>query len=331
MIAPFQLRKRQTLIAPLGVRFWDVATGAYVNKGMRVMVYRNDDRLHATQASPNRSGTYVLHQASGLREFEMGGGPPFTDTVPLRHPFTIEVTDEERRFLPLKFEAELPCKGLFNWQQTTTAQAPLDPPAGNPGVPVYSSILRTAPAGMAVLRAELYESPGEVTDEVPQTPAAWAMLEARFGGRLLGRGIADEKGRVALIFAYPAPRDSGGSASGSPVGEFTAGPPFLQQEWTIQLQAFYAPNVFLSPPTPFSPPSNSSRDNEAGVPILSDILNQSPASLFLEEAQTEPLTEVTLRYGPKFFVPLSSAPVGSPPNPKALSILFVSPAGSPPS
>jgi hypothetical protein len=262
----------------------------------------------------------------------MGAGPPFTDTAPARQPFTVEVTDEERRFLPLKFEADLPCKGLFNWQETTAAQAPLDPPAGNPGVPLYSSTLRTAPAGMAVLRAELYEASDEVIGEVRQTiPAAWAMLEAHSGGRLLGRGIADEKGRIALIFPYPAPHDSGGSTSGSPTGEFTAGLPFRQQEWPIQLQVFYEPDVFLSPPAPFSPPSKAPGDNEAAVPSLSDILNQSPASLFLDEAQTEPLTEVALRYGPSVFVPLSSPPVGSPPNPKALSILFVSTAGSPPS
>jgi hypothetical protein len=333
MIEPFQLRKRQMLIAPLGVKFWDVATGAYVGNGMRVVVYRNDDRLHATQASVNRSGTYVLHHASGLREFEMGMGPAFTDTLPPRQPFTIEVTDEQRRFLPLKFEADLPCKGLFNWQETMTGQVPLDPPAGNPGVPLYSSSMRAAPAGMAVLRAELYESPSEVTNEVPQTtPAAWAMLEARRGGRLLGRGIADERGRVALIFAYPAPEDSGRPSSGSPAREFTASLPFRQQEWTIELQAYYEPQVISSPPVPFSPqPSNFSSDDKASVPILGDILKQSPADLFLDEGQTEPLRDVTLTYGPKVFVPLSSPPVGSPPNPKALSILFVSPAGSPPS
>ena len=327
MIEPLQLRKRQMLIAPLGVKFWDVATGAYVSDGMRVMVYRNDDRLHPTQASPNRSGTYVLHRASGLREFEMGVGPPFTDTSPPRRPFTVEVTDDERRFLPLKFEADLPCQGLFNWQETMTEAVPLDPPAGNPGVPLYSSTLRTAPVGMAVLRSELYESPSQAVNEVRQiTPAAWAMLEARSGGRLLGRGIADEKGRVALIFAYPAPHDSGGSSSASPAGEFTASLPFRQQEWAIQLQAYYEPHV-NSPPQS----SNSASDDQAGVPILSHILKQSPVNLFLDEAQTEPLQEVMLRYGPKVFVPLSSSPISSPPNPKALSILFVSPAGSPPS
>ena len=39
MIGPFQLLERQMLIAPLGVRFWDVATGAYVGDGLRVVAY----------------------------------------------------------------------------------------------------------------------------------------------------------------------------------------------------------------------------------------------------------------------------------------------------
>jgi hypothetical protein len=327
MIEPFQLLKRQMLIAPLGLRFWDVATGAYVSNGLRVTAYPDNDRLHMTQASPNRSGTYVLHQASGLREFEMGvGNPQFTDSLPERQPFTVEVRDEERRFLPLKFEAHLPCKGLFEWQKAMTEPVPLDL-AGSPSVPLFSSILRAVPAGMAVLRAELYESPSEEINEIRITkPAAWAMVEARSGGRLLGRGIADERGRIALIFAYPTPQDSIISFGSSPAGPFEVGPPFQRQEWTIQLQAYYEPTALSSPPAPLSPPqpSSSLSKDDASIPKLSDVLQQSPVSLFLDEAQTEPLTEVTLMYGPKVVVPVFGSPLSSPPNPVPLSNLFVS-------
>ncbi|MDX6406394.1 MAG: hypothetical protein QOH70_3849 [Blastocatellia bacterium] len=330
MIEPFQLLERQMLIAPLGVRFWDVATGAYVSSGLTVRVYRDDDHLHSNQASPNASGTYVLHHASGMRLFELGvGNPQFTDSLPASQPFMVEVTDVERRFIPLKFEAGLPCKGLFDWQKTITEGLPLDPPVNNPSVPLYSSTMRTAPPGMALLRAELYESPAEEINDVRKTkPAAWAMIEARSGGRLLARGIADEKGRIVLIFAYPAPHDSSSSFSTSPAGPFTAGLPFRQQEWAIQLEAFYEPSALSPPPASLSPlqPFGSSSGDEPSIPILSDILKQSPVNLFLDEAQTEPLTEVTLSYGPKVFVPSLSSPVGSPPNPRTLSVLFVSPA-----
>ncbi len=39
------------------------------------------------------------------------------------------------------------------------------------------------------------------------TPAAWALVEASYEGQVLGRGIADERGCVNLIFAYPPPVD----------------------------------------------------------------------------------------------------------------------------
>lgn len=309
MIGTFQLLERQTLIAPLGVRFWDATTGASVSDGLRVTAYPNDDRLHSTQASPNRSGTYVLHHASGLREFELSlDDPSFTDVLPPRRPFTVEVRDEQRRFLPLKFGADLPFKGLFQ----LPAGLPIDLSV-SPGVPLFSSTMRTAPAGMAVLRAELYEAPGVQANGITK-PASWAMLEARSDGKLLSRGIADDQGRIVLIFAYPKPHDSISSFRSSPAGPFTARIPFLKQEWAIQLEAFYEPG-----------------NSAANIPNLSDILDQASTDLFLDEALAEPLTEVTLMYGPKVFVSPSSSPLSSPFNQVPLSILFVGPAGSPPS
>jgi len=255
------------------------------------------------------------------------GHPEFTDLLPPRRRFTVEVRDERRHFLPLKFAAELPCKGVFRWR-TTVPRAPLDLPDNSQGVPLYSSILRPAPPGMAVLRAELYEAPrpGSTDAAIPK-PAAWAMLQARSGGRLLGRGIADEQGRIALIFAYPAPQSSISSSSSSPAGEFRRSRPFLQQGWPIQLQAFYEPNALSSPPASSPPqPSGFTREGEPNIPNLTDILEQPSINLFLDAAQTEPLTEVTLMYGPKVFVAPLSSPVSSPPNPTPLSILFVSSA-----
>ena len=77
---------------------------------------------------------------------------------------------------------------------------------------------------MAVLRVELYESPiPEVNGVRIKKPAARAMVEARYSGRLVGRGIADDKGRVAVIFAYPPPHDSISPFGSSPAGTFTAG------------------------------------------------------------------------------------------------------------
>jgi hypothetical protein len=322
MIEPLQWFKRQTLIAPLGVKFWDVASGVYVSSGLSVRAYPDGDSLRATEARLNRSGTYVLHHASGLREFELGvGGGELTDSLPARRRFTVEVKDNERRFLPFAFEAELPCKGLFRWN-APAERAPLDPP-GNLSVPLYSTMLHPAPAGMAALRAEIYEASTEEIDGVrSRRPAAWAMLEARNEGLLLGRGIADEQGRVQLIFAYPPPHDSHISSPLSPPGAFATGQPFLKQTWAIQLQAFYELVPQLSPPSPLTLSGEAGR----ALPLLNQLLHQQPANLFLDEEQTEPVMEVTLMYGSKVFVHPSSSNVGSPPDPTPLSTLFVRPA-----
>ncbi|HEY0004491.1 MAG TPA: hypothetical protein VGB17_06740 [Pyrinomonadaceae bacterium] len=337
MIETFQQLERQTLIAPLGVRFWDVAFGAYVRGGLTVSAYPAGDPSGATDAMPNRSGTYVLHHAKGLREFEMGlSKVEFTETTPERWRFTVEVRDLERRFVPVAFEAWLPFKGFFRWQATTLERTPLDPP-DELSIPLYSSIQRGAPAGMAVLRLELYEASAsetesETDEERSRKPAAWAMLEARSGGRLLGRGLADEQGRMMLVFAYPSPQNTSNPVGSAP-GSFSAGLPFLKQEWTIELQAYYGPDALLSPPSPPSPPGSPPSSVVAGsqLPDLSRLLDQPPADLFLDEAQMETVTEVSLMYGPNFFVHPSGSNAGSPLNPIPLSILFITPADSPPS
>ena len=145
--------------------------------------------------------------------------------------------DLERRFLPFSFVAELPFKGLYNWT------SPLDPAPASPpdlprNVPLYSAPTRRAPAGMAVVRAEL-------RDAVLDAPAAWAVVEARLEGQLLARGFADERGQLALIFPYPAPlKFPPVSPPDSP--PTAQGPPLMQQEWHITLSAAYAPQ---SPPS----------------------------------------------------------------------------------
>lgn len=316
MIEPFRLLERQTLIAPFGVKFWDVASGVHVSNGLQVLAYPGTHRLHSTPAFSNRSGSaYVLHHAWGMRKFELGlSNAPFPESPPASQRYTIVVNDENRRFLPVRFSADLPSAGIFRWPMGVQ-RTPLDPMDGS--IPLYPSTLRAAPAGLAVLRAELHQS-------LNGARASWAMMEARFNGRLIGRGIADEQGRITLIFAYPPPQDPISSSVSSPPGNVTARLPFRKQEWTIQLSAFYEPTVLS---LPLSPPSDSPRRDDLSVPELSDIFKQSPANLFLDEAKTVPLTEVQLRYGPKVFVSPGSAIVSSPPNPIPLSILFVSPAG----
>ncbi len=74
MSTPSQIVGRQTLVAPLGLRFRDAATGASVSQGLRVTLYPTANPARRTRAFVNGSGVYVAHRAAGLRVSEIGRG-----------------------------------------------------------------------------------------------------------------------------------------------------------------------------------------------------------------------------------------------------------------
>ena len=291
--------ERVTLTAPLGLRFQDVVTGEFVSAGLTVLAYRPGAPARRFQLAANRSGVYALHHAAGLTDFERRElddvwRPPLPQQT-----FVIEVTDQERRFLPFQFEVELLARGLYRWVSPMTGS----PVGSEPGVPLYSAASRQVPAGMAVARAEL-------RDVIRSKPASWAALETHYNGRLLGRGIADEMGRVAVIFPYPAPR---ASPFASPLGSPPAcsGKPLFSQEWSLELRAFYSP-----PASPLEPP-------EAALPDLRSALGQNQAALWEDVALTTPVTEAVLSYGRELI--LRSRDDGVSP-PARASVLFITPA-----
>jgi hypothetical protein len=498
MSTPFKIVGRQTLVAPLGLRFRDAATGAAVSQGLRVMLYPTANPSRRTRAYANGSGVYVAHRAAGLRESEMGAGDAeFWKAPPSSVPFTVEVVDEERRYLPYSFPATLPAKGIGTWTwplaeavsrqppepaaslvddfddnargahwklgtlntpasvfdqsvtvveqggrleimpladadgshyngyvsvsgwnltdaratvevaqtavgvaqtlftlaadannwfrflveagrlnfQTRTGGALISPgvthdpaeqrfwrlrhdargdrvvfetsgdgaswverralarpfavtsllveldagtaakvPApgkavfdnfrmeANPAaaLPLFSAPTRSGAGGLATLRASLW-------DTVADAPAAWAMLEARIAGQPTVRGLADELGRVALIFPYPGPATFAEQSPPPPSA------PFTKQEWPVQLFASYLPQR----PVPT-------------LPSLPDALAQPRAKLWADSALTTPLTQATLRSGQELVVrsfdTSPEAPLGGTP----LSVLLITPAGFPP-
>ena len=66
MSTPPQIIGRQTLVAPLGLRFRDAATGATVSQGLRVTLYPTANPARRTQAFVNNSGVFVAHRALPL-------------------------------------------------------------------------------------------------------------------------------------------------------------------------------------------------------------------------------------------------------------------------
>jgi hypothetical protein len=133
MNAPFQLLERQTLVAPLGLRFRDAATGELVGGGLSVTIHPTDDPSRRATGFVNRSGVYVVSHAAGLREVEFGAGDKaFWDAPPTKRNFTVEVSDSEGRFLPYSFQTTLPFKGIHTWTWPlgeASAQGPPEPAA----------------------------------------------------------------------------------------------------------------------------------------------------------------------------------------------------------
>jgi hypothetical protein len=317
MATPFITLDRLTMVAPLGLRFHDTVSGNVVGDGLSVWAYPPEKPAAKQRALGNRRGVYVLHHGYGLRGIENGDGTQlYWDNNPPSRDFVIQVSDDERRFQPFQFTATLPVRGVFEWNGFDDS-----PPSARSSVPLFSSPVRNVPGGMAVIRAELW-------DTAVDGPAAWAVFEAYDAGRRIAQGVADEKGRVVLIFSYPAPITfASPSPPGSPLGSppVASGPPLTEQVWPLGLRALYTP---VRPVSPVSSPLNSTEPDQS-FPDLRFTLSQPEATLWADAALSEVLLETNLRFGRELI--LKSRPIlGSPLSATRDSVLFITPAVSPP-
>ena len=265
--------ERISLASPFGVRFWDDVLGAFIADGLSVELYpqgRPRDRIAAT---PNQAGVFHAQGLPGFVEFERGSG------MVAPRPFTIEVTDRNDRFVPFDLHETLPISGGLVVQ------------GGETMIRLISSPTRTVSAGTAVVRAELW-------DAIAKAPAAWAMLEVSLGGARLGRGVADDEGRVAVVFPYPEP-----PLLPAPAGSPVLSPPY-EPQWTLDVRAFYLPTA--------TPPKR---------PDLQPTLNQPPATLWSDALRTAPLTQTTLRQGHETV--LKTSPAAASPQEDTRSRMFL--------
>jgi hypothetical protein len=283
-----------TRVTPLGLRFWDAVTGAVVADGLAVTAYPPGGGRRVS-AYTTRSGVFVLQGLPGLRDLEEGeGDAAYWDFLPPGRRFVLEVVDREGRFQPFTFTADLPARGLLTWR----CEKASPPESAAAFVPLFSTAARTVPAGTAVLRADLW-------DPWAQVPAAWAVLEVRAPGRPPVRGIADGRGRVAVLFPYPEPTSPFPDLGSPPAG---AAAPFTAQEWPLEVRAAYAP-----------------QDPAPAIPDLCDTLGQPPADLWADSFQIEPLTGAVLKLGQELIVRTRDAGRLTP-----LPVLYITPAASPP-
>ncbi|HEY3496563.1 MAG TPA: hypothetical protein VGK73_17815 [Polyangiaceae bacterium] len=253
--------------AALGVRFFDPVTKSFVADGLSVTATTLLAPPIRCQAQRNRSHVFVFHRLPGLARFEFSEaaeGEAFSEPgVDLR----IEVSDGLDRFLPFSFEAGAPERGLFALR---CVDSPLSPLADDPAVDLFSAPAREPGALFARVRAELW-------DPDQDAPAAWAYVEAQVENGPTVRGLADERGRVALFFAYPEPIDLVPGTFSRPLA---LSPPLVEQRWNVELAVHYAPE---------RPPPK--------VPDLCSAFSRPKALLWADFARTVPLEPLELRFG----------------------------------
>jgi hypothetical protein len=258
--------ERFSKVAPLGVRFWDAITHKSIGDGLIVSAYRplQPDRRFALTL--NRADVFVLQNVPGLRDVEFGDGDQaYWDALPAPQSFVIDVFDTTNRFLPFTFTADVPTRDLFEW----TCGSPPEPS----GVPLFSTPVRSISGGYGVIRADLRDESQFDTRTQEYAPAAWAVMEAWYDGQRVGRGLADQQGRIVVLFPYPEPINPPISSPPTPRTALTS------QVWPVELRVFYS-----ALPAPQSPD-------------LCAALTQSPATLLSALSPPTPLTTVNVAYG----------------------------------
>lgn len=191
---------------PLGFAFRDASDRSLVDDGLAVRVADAARPWRTTLLAPTPSGTWMTPRLPGL-DVVLAESP--ADWPAHQRSFVVTVEDELRRFLPMRFSADLPVRGRFAWPSWAGfAAGPIGPllPAGAPAdytpdyLPLFPAIARGAPGPRATVRAQLAVRQPDGSDR----PASWAAMTVTVAGVVIGLGIADAGGAIAVSGAYPA-------------------------------------------------------------------------------------------------------------------------------
>jgi hypothetical protein len=218
---PHTVLERLTIVAPFGLGFWDAATARLVSDGLRVRVRRTDGPYarDVTEAVAGRSGIFVPHTLFGARALV---DPSPTGPVSPPERLLVEVRDALDRYLSFVMHVTGSRDDHFAVLECASAGA-------GPYVPLFPLPSRPMAAGMTAVRASL-------KDADTGQPAEGAVLEVREGGRLIGRGVADARGEVAVVFAYPeVPAPPAWSPPRSPPAPVQ----LARQRWTLDVAVRY--------------------------------------------------------------------------------------------
>lgn len=227
----YQELEEITTFTPLGIRFWDPALDQQIRDGLHVRGRRRGQRQSVAATRTDRD-IYVFHFLPGLRDVVNSDRGNTGDSPALSLDYVIGVQDLRGRFNPVAFAVSLPLpyRGLF--------MAGADENSGDTfhGVHLYSAPTRTAATTYGMLHAE-------IVDALSGEPANHAVVEVVFFDGTMSTGIADERGRVAVIAPLPPLMEG---FVGSPV--VGPGRPLQTQSWDLRVAVRYQPGALESLP-----------------------------------------------------------------------------------
>ena len=189
-----------------GFVFRDSSDLSVVEDGLDIAVRDKAHPERVARLLPTASGTWMTPRVPGFGA-ELAGRPVHGPS--LARLFTVDVVDRLHRYLPARFEAGLPRRGRFVWPAWAGLDRPrIRPllPAGAPAdfvpdyLPLFPAIARPARAARATVRAQLtFRRP-----DGRERPAGWAAVTVSIAGAVVGLGVADAGGAVAVSFPYPS-------------------------------------------------------------------------------------------------------------------------------
>ena len=234
-MAPISIIERFSIVAPLGLCFHDAATGERVADGLEISHYPANSGIGKTKLRFFRTVTVfmfckkspdskIFHTARAMMNFGK--------IIRLKNRISSKFPILNKRFQPFQFTLKLPVKGIYKWENIP----PTSPNKNLESIPLYSAPTRKISGGMSVVRAQLREVVGD--------PASWAVLEARFNGILVARGIADRDGQIVLMFPSLSPQINPIISPPSNATRIS----LAEQNWNLDLTVKYQPNIFQTSP-----------------------------------------------------------------------------------
>ncbi|MCA9932360.1 MAG: hypothetical protein KC415_00445 [Anaerolineales bacterium] len=185
--------ERVTTYTPLGLCFWDAVTDSQISDGLRVTARLLNQPHRRVAAFRTGSGFYAFRDLPGLRALEY----PQNDVVPLDstppRTYLVEVTDKQRRFLPVRFRVDLPITDYTGIYRPLYPASP--PQKDEPRFYLFSAPARSRPAGTAAIYTQLVEANRS-------TPAAWAFIEMVIAGTPYYT-YSDRRGCATLMLPWP--------------------------------------------------------------------------------------------------------------------------------